>query len=250
MKKLINGILEFHKNIRPSYRETFAKLALGQAPDALLVACSDSRVAPNLFASTQPGDLFVIRNAGNLIPPYGGDGRPANETSEAAAIEFSVLRLSVIDIVICGHSECGAMRMLIDQDKETPPPHIGGWLKHGQGALRRLREGARMNANLEIHNHLSQLNVLEQLEHLRSYPIVRERILSNRLRLHAWWFDIREAEVLTYDELSGRFVTMTEAEAEGILERVEAAKEGRAQGAVARPRKPKSARGRGPIRKR
>jgi carbonic anhydrase len=221
LKKLIAGILEFHKNIRPNYRETFARLALGQAPDALLVACSDSRVAPNLFASTQPGDMFVIRNPGNLIAPCGRKAHPTNGTSEAAAIEFTLTRLSVTDMVICGHSECGAMRALLDQDKETPPPHIRSWLTHGQGALRRLRDGARMNADLELHNHLSQLNVLEQLDHLRTYPAVRVRLKERRLRLHAWWFDIREAEVLAYDEHAGRFMTMTEDYAEWILDRAE-----------------------------
>ena len=221
MKKLILGILEFHKNIRPNYRETFARLALGQSPDALLIACSDSRVAPNLFASTQPGDMFVIRNAGNLIPPSADALRSTAGSAEAAAIEFTTLFLNVTDIIVCGHSECGAMRALLEEKPEPPTPHLRAWLMHGQGALRKLRQGARMNAELPLHNHLSQLNVLEQLDHIRSYPVVRDRLRDKRLRLHAWWFDIREAEVLTLDVSSRRFVTMTETEAEGILERLE-----------------------------
>src|SRR5262245_64200108 len=101
MKKLVKGIIEFRKNVLPSYREKFAQLALGQSPDALFVACSDSRVVPNLFASTDPGDLFVVRNVGNMIPASHGDcGHSSADESEAAAIEFALLNLNVSDIVI------------------------------------------------------------------------------------------------------------------------------------------------------
>src|SRR5579871_2549496 len=109
MRKLIRGIVDFRKNVRASVKETFAQLALGQRPDTLFIACSDSRVVPNLFASSDPGDLFVIRNVGNLIPPCGERGHSASDESEAAAIEFALTALPVTDIVVCGHSECGAM---------------------------------------------------------------------------------------------------------------------------------------------
>src|SRR5271167_657987 len=101
MKKLVKGILDFRKNVRPGYQKTFAKLALGQSPDTLFFACSDSRVAPNVFASTDPGDLFVIRNVGNIIPACGGDhGRSTADESEAAAIEFAITNLGVTDVII------------------------------------------------------------------------------------------------------------------------------------------------------
>src|SRR5436190_3831044 len=112
MKKLIQGIVEFRQNVRPDYRDRFARLALGQAPDTLFIACSDSRVVPNLFASADPGDLFVIRNVGNLVAPAGSDGISPSDASGAAAIEFSLINLAVTDIVVCGHSECGAMHAL------------------------------------------------------------------------------------------------------------------------------------------
>src|SRR5437764_10442024 len=112
MKKLIHGILDFRKNVLPSRREKFAQLAIGQAPDVLFITCSDSRVAPNWFASTDPGELFVVRNIGNLVPPCGLDGRAEGETSVAAAIEFSQALPSVKDIVICGHSGCGAIHAI------------------------------------------------------------------------------------------------------------------------------------------
>ena len=220
MKRLIRGIVEFRKKVRPGYRETFARLALGQSPDALLIACSDSRVAPNLFASTEPGDLFVIRNPGNLIAPCGEDGRSTSDESEAAAIEFSLLALDVSDVIVCGHSECGAMRILAEGMRDLPAPHLHAWLRHAEGALREIRDGARMNADLEIHNHLSQLNVLRQLDHLRTYLVVRDRLAAGKLRLHAWWFDIAQAEVSAYEEQAGRFVVIDEAEAERLLERL------------------------------
>ena len=220
MKKLIRGIVEFRKKLRPEYRETFARLALGQSPDALLIACSDSRVVPNLFASTEPGDLFVLRNAGNMIAPCAEDGRSVADESEVGTIEFAVHGLKVGDIIVCGHSECGAMRALVEGKRDLPVPHLYSWLRHAEGALKKIQEGGRMNAELSLHNHLSQLNVLHQLEHLRTYPFIRERVAAGKLRLHAWWFDIAQAEVQNYDERQKRFVVIDEAEAERILARL------------------------------
>ncbi|HLY12584.1 MAG TPA: carbonic anhydrase [Planctomycetota bacterium] len=219
MRKLIRGIIDFRKNRRPGYQETFARLALGQAPDALFIACSDSRVAANLFASTEPGDLFVIRNVGNLIPRANESGVPDRDSSVAAAIEFSSIGLKVRDIVVCGHSECGAMKALAEG--RDVAPSLQSWLTHAEVPLRKLQAGARMKADLSPHNHLSQLNVLEQLDHLRSYPIIRDRIREGSLRLNAWWFDIAQAEVLAYEEAADRFVVIDEAEGARLLERLD-----------------------------
>jgi carbonic anhydrase len=220
VKKLIRGIVEFRRTLRPEYRETFARLALGQSPDALLIACSDSRVVPNLFASTEPGDMFVLRNAGNIISPCAEDGRSVSDESEAGAIEFAAFALHVPDIIVCGHSECGAMRMLVEGKRDLPAPHLYSWLRHAEAPLKRVQDGARMNAELSLHNHLSQFNVLHQLAHLRTYPFVRERIAAGKLRLHAWYFDIAQAEVQNYDERAKRFVVIDEAEAQRILARL------------------------------
>jgi len=222
VRKLIQGIVDFREKVRPGYRETFARLALGQAPDALLIACSDSRVAPNLFASTEPGDLFVIRNVGNLIAPCGKDGRSMSDEGEAAAIEFATSALRVSDIIVCGHSECGAMRALLEKTRNPETPHLYSWLGHAEPALRAVQSGARMPAELPLHNHLSQFNVLRQLDHLRTYPRIEERLQAGRLRLHAWWFDIAQAEILNYDEGARRFVVLDEAEARRLLARLEA----------------------------
>ncbi len=220
MRKLIQGIVDFRKKVRPSYRETFAKLALGQSPDALLIACSDSRVAPNVFASTEPGDVFVIRNAGNIIAPCGDDGRSLSDESEAAAIEFAILALDVANIIVCGHSECGAMRILADGKTDLNAPHLHDWLRHAKGARHDVEGGGEMARDLPAHNRISQYNVLHQLNHLRTYPVVRQQIDAGRLRLHGWWFDIAQAEVLAYDEERKKFVIIDDAEAERLYTRL------------------------------
>src|SRR5947207_12600155 len=123
MKKLVRGILDFRNHLQPSQRENFARLALGQAPDTLFVTCSDSRVAPDVFASTDPGDLFVIRNVGNLVAPCGGDhGLSIADESEAAAIEFAVSNLGITEIIVCGHSECAAMQALTRGREKVETP--------------------------------------------------------------------------------------------------------------------------------
>jgi len=208
MRKLIAGIAEFRRNVRPAYRERFAQLALGQAPDCLFFACSDSRVVPNLFASTDPGDLFVVRNVGNLVPPCAPDGRSAADLSEAAAIEFALLTLPVRDIVVCGHSECGAMKALCEGGAPDAAPNLGDWLNVGRGSLARLERAGRVGEGLATHNRLSQINVLQQIEHLRSYPLVAAREREGRLELHAWWFELATAEVLAFDADSGSFLPL------------------------------------------
>jgi carbonic anhydrase len=221
MKKLIRGIVDFRKNVRAGYKDVFARLALGQRPDTLFIACSDSRVVPNLFASSDPGDLFVVRNVGNLIPPCGAPERRAGENSAAAAIEFGLDALPITDIIVCGHSECGAMRALAGGRDQLELPYLKGWLRHAEGSLRRLDSALPGDAHLERHNRLSRVNVLEQLEHLKTYPAVHERIQAGRLRLHGWWFDIKEADVYEYGAEDGGFRLIDEDYAQILLQRAE-----------------------------
>ncbi len=221
MKKLIQGIVAFRQNVRPNYREKFAQLALGQAPDTLFIACSDSRVVPNLFASTDPGDLFVIRNVGNLIGPAGVDRLSTSEAPEAAAIEFALCNLPVTDIIVCGHSECGAMRALLNGRDRVEPFHLRSWLRHGEAALERLERNTGADPSLARHNQLSQLNVLCQIDHLKTYPLVRERVQEGRLRLHGWWFEIKNADVYAYEDSAGRFVLIDEIYGRRLLEKFE-----------------------------
>jgi carbonic anhydrase len=221
MKKLIQGILEFRNKVLPGYRETFAKLALGQRPDSLFVACSDSRVVPNLFASSDPGDLFVVRNVGNLIPPCPASGKMERDKGAGAAVEFAVQALEVKNIVVCGHSECGAMLALLQDEPDANLPRLESWLKYGTGALEKLQNGISLDRNLSRHDQLSQLNVLEQMQHLLSFPEVKKRIGEKQLQIHGWWFDIRHADVYAYEAEENRFLLIDEAEAERIIKRME-----------------------------
>ncbi len=221
MKKLVKGIVEFRQNALPSYREKFASLALGQRPDTLFIACSDSRVVPNLFASTDPGDLFVIRNVGNLIPRAGDDGHSLADESEAAAIEFAILNLGVTDIIVCGHSECGAMHAILDGRDRVQAPNLRAWLRHGEETLGSAAQGAISCdcTGLSPVNELSQKNVIEQMEHLKTYPAVRERLAAGKLQINGWWFELSTADVYAYEEALGKFTLIDEEEAERILAR-------------------------------
>ncbi len=216
MKKLVDGIVEFRQKLLPNYREKFARLAHAQNPDSLFITCSDSRVAPNWFASTDPGDLFVIRNVGNLIPSCGENGHSTADESEAAAIEFAIINLGVSDIIVCGHSDCGAMHALMKGREKIEAPNLRAWLRHGEPTLARM---PATKTGLNPVNTLSQLNVLQQLEHLKSYPIVHERLETNRLKLHGWWFELSTANVYTFDESVSAFVLIDEKHAERQAEK-------------------------------
>lgn len=219
MKKLVHGIVKFRRDVLPNYRDTFARLALGQAPDALYIGCSDSRVAVNVFASTDPGDLFVVRNVGNLVPPCDENGQSTADESEAAAIEFALGTLNVSDIIICGHSECGAMQALVAGREKLSTPNLKAWLRHGEPSLVKLGSLNGKFGDLKIHNKLSQISVLQQLEHLKTYPIIQKRIAENKLTLHAWWFELSKADVYAYEEELKQFVLIDENEAQRILKK-------------------------------
>jgi carbonic anhydrase len=135
--------------------------------------------------------------------------------SEGAALEFSVLSLKVTDLIVCGHSECGAMRALVDGREKLDLPHMRSWLRHAEQALERFRSGTKTSDGLAPHNQVGQLNVLLQLEHLRSYPFIREAEDAGRLALHAWWFDIAGADVFEWSGDSGTFVLVTETSRSG-----------------------------------
>lgn len=221
MKKVIRGIVEFRKTGTADQRALFAQLALGQKPDTLFTACSDSRVAVNVFASTDPGDLFVVRNVGNMIPPADVDGLSLGDVSEPAAIEFALGGLNVSDIVVCGHSDCGAMKALLaGRHTVLGAPNLKRWLRSGERALQRLRSGEVLDETIAEVNQLSQLNVLQQLEHLKTYPLVKERLERGQVRLHGWWFDIAAAEVRAYEPDFKKFVAIDSKYAERLLERV------------------------------
>lgn len=218
MKKLIQGIVDFRAGLTKESRELFAQLALGQKPDALFIACSDSRVVPNLFASKNPGDLFVMRNIGNLVPAASsGHG----DDSASAVIELSVQVLNVSNIIVCGHSECFAMQTLLNNNADSKCcPHFASWLKHGKGAMDKMKKGVDFDPSLSKHNQVSQANVLQQMENILSYPFVKERVKKGELRVHGWWFDIAQADVYCYEQDQNKFVLIDEKEAKLILARL------------------------------
>ena len=219
MRKLIKGIIAFRQTIHKNYKKLFKRLASGQSPDTLFIACSDSRVVPNLFASSNPGELFVFRNIGNLIPPCDKEGVTLSDESEAAAIEYAVLYLSVSSIIICGHSECGAMQALINDRSKIEAPNLNSWLRHGDVAFQKLKSSVALDSTLTEHNQLSQLNVLQQIEHVKTYPLVQKQIQAGKLRLHGWWFDIAKADVYHYEDNLKQFTLIDEKGAKKILQK-------------------------------
>ena len=203
MNKLIRGIIEFRATRRNGFARTFERLALGQTPDALFIACSDSRMAVNVFASSDPGDLFVLRNVGNLVPPYDNPGAAGT----AAAVDFAVDRLKVRDIIVCGHSDCGAMHAHCKGHQNLPDGPLKTWLEMG---------ATGDGAGLDI-SEASRRNVLAQLEHLEHYPSVRTAMETRNLGLHGLWFDIKPMDVLYYEKPAGKWTVLDSVDGERIL---------------------------------
>jgi carbonic anhydrase len=206
MQKLVDGIHQFQHNIFSSQRELFERLAKGQNPETLFITCSDSRINPNLLTQTEPGELFILRNAGNIIPPYG-----ACFGGEAATIEYAVSILNVKDIIVCGHSLCGAMSGLLDPESLEGMPAVKSWLAHAEATrrimdrnYRHLEGTARLTAAVEE-------NVLVQLENLRTHPAVAVGISCGNLKLHGWVYKIETGQVFAFDPGQGQFGPLTEA---------------------------------------
>ena len=222
MRKLIEGIVEFREKMLPHYAKQFSKLALAQTPDALFITCSDSRVVPDLLASTHPGDLFIMRNVGNLIPPATPDGISTGDLSEASAIEYALLVLKVANIVVCGHSECDAMKAVHTRSAKLKAPNLDKWLYHASNAAFRLEQEGPLDDGLKPHDQLSQLNVLVQIEHLMTYPIVRQEVTAGALVLSGWWFDIATGDMYAYERASRSFKVIDRAMAERMTSRLAA----------------------------
>lgn len=207
MQKLIRGLHSFQSNIFRSNREFFENLAHGQTPETLFITCSDSRVNPNLITQTQPGELFIIRNAGNIVPPHG-----PLFGGEAAGIEYAVGALKVRDIIVCGHSHCGAMKALLNRQDVKDLPAVAAWLNHAEATFRimsqnytHLKDAALLTATVEE-------NVLVQIENLRTQPAVAAALSRGTLRLHGWVYKIETGEVFAFDPEHGQFLPLKTAE--------------------------------------
>lgn len=205
MQQLVSGIHRFQQRIFRPRRELFERLAHHQEPDALFITCSDSRISPNLITQTGPGDLFVLRNAGNLVPPHG-----AASGGEGATIEFAVGKLNIEDIIICGHSRCGAMKALLDPDALADLPSMRQWMSHAEATRRIIQEKYADLRGEDLLTATVEENVLVQLENLRTHPLVAARLAQNRLKLHAWVYELETGEMFAFDPDAGQFVPLTE----------------------------------------
>jgi carbonic anhydrase len=204
---LLTGAREYHASTAGRIRSLMSRLAHRQEPTSLFITCADSRVVPNIITASGPGDLFTVRNVGNLVPR---NGDPLPDDSVGAAVEYAVEVLEVPSIVVCGHSHCGAMKALLDDAQREPGEPATGrlqrWLRHGEASM--VRAGrARLAAATapEALRTLAQANVVQQLEHLLGYPAVRRRVAEGRLELTGMYFDLETAQVHVLDATTGEF---------------------------------------------
>ena len=215
MEKLIQGIHRFQETYFRSNAELFSRLSRGQNPETLFITCSDSRVVPDLITQTNPGDLFVIRNAGNLVPSH----LSTPDSGEAATIEYAVGVLKVKDIIVCGHTGCGAMHALMNPETLENLPRFRNWLGHAWTT----REIVKNRYQCETPDALSRVtaeeNVLVQLGHLRSHPTVAAALDRGELKLHGWMFKIETGQVFAYSPVGGQFQPIEQLATAQVLSR-------------------------------
>ena len=199
MQRLIEGVHKFRTDAFGNYRKLFRKLSQeGQNPHTLFITCSDSRVLAELITQSKPGDLFVVKNVGNIVPPANVRG---DTNSTAAAIEFAVATLRVSDIVICGHSQCGAITAMLGKNPvSNSTPHLRDWLNLAAPVLETLkRDYTHLHETTARETAAAEENVLFGLDNLHSYSCVQERLMDGTLRLHGWFFKIATAELFAFD---------------------------------------------------
>lgn len=193
---LLAGCRSYRSRVVEADGKRFEELARGQSPKVTLLTCSDSRIDPGLLTDTRPGDLFVIRNAGNIVPEHGGESG-----GEVASLEFAVKVLNTEHIVVCGHSDCGAMKGLLAPAKCAPLTHVSSWVRQAQGALVAL-EGVDADPEHRL-ERVTLANVRLQLENLRRLDFVREAEAAGKLSLHGWYHDFAAGAVRLLDAATG-----------------------------------------------
>jgi carbonic anhydrase len=205
VQQLVAGVHQFRHEVFRQQKELFERLASGQNPQTLFITCSDSRIDPNLITHTDPGDLFVLRNAGNIVPAYG-----AGSGGEVATIEFAVTGLEVSDIVICGHSHCGAMKGLLHPEYLTDMPSVAEFLRHAEATRRIVKSKyAHLLGEPKLDAAIEE-NVLVQLENLQTHPAVAAALVAGKLKLHAWVYDIASGDVFAFDDHAEQFIPLGE----------------------------------------
>jgi carbonic anhydrase len=190
VEKFLGGISHFQKHVYPKHQDLFEKLALGQRPDALFITCADSRIDPTLITQTKPGELFICRVIGNIVPPY-----PEAIGGVSATIEYAVGVLEVPVVIVCGHTDCGVMKGALNPEALAEYPNVTHWLRY---------------AKVDHHDLLvlTEHNVVAQLNNLRSHPTVAARLKEGDLALHGWVYHIGPGTVTAYDEASERFLPL------------------------------------------
>ncbi len=213
MDHVISGVAKFQREVFPGKKAAFKKLANGQNPEVLFITCADSRIDPNLVTQTEPGELFICRNAGNIVPPH------SNETGGmTASIEFAVAALGVSHIVICGHTDCGAMKGAINPEGLEGLPHVKEWLGHCRSATEVVKEKCGCTSlGAEHVEQVTEENVLQQLQHIRTHPSVAAKLATGQIKLHGWVYHIASGKIMCYDETSREFTEMDKAYAEESL---------------------------------
>ncbi|WP_426285020.1 carbonic anhydrase [Luteibacter sp. E-22] len=201
---LLRGVEDFSHKVFPERQHLFDELAEGQSPHTLFITCADSRVVPEMITQTQPGELFVCRNIGNIVPGYG-----EMLGGVSAVVEYAVMVLGVRHIVICGHTDCGAMKGLLNPDSTKDLPTVEAWLRNAQAAksavfARKLEGAEAMQAVIEE-------NVRLQLTHVRTHPAVAAALANDAITLQGWVYDIGDGTVSILDEAANRFLPLAEA---------------------------------------
>jgi len=205
LNRLIDGVRRFQQQAFPQRSELFQELASGQEPHTLFITCADSRISPGLITQTQPGELFVCRNIGNVVPAYG-----EMMGGVSAVVEFACTALNVSDIVICGHSDCGAMKALLNPNSAELKrmPTVRSWLRNADAARSVVEVTHPELEGDALVQALVEQNVSTQLGHLRTHPSVAARLAQGNLKLHGWVYGIGSGSVSVLDEASGRMVPL------------------------------------------
>ncbi len=208
MQQLFDGVHKFRHEAFGQYKTLFKKLSsAGQNPHTLFITCCDSRVLAELITQSKPGDLFVVKNIGNIVPPSSAVG---STNSTAAAIEFAVQILGVNDIVVCGHSQCGAITALLDDmTSKDQMPHLCEWLTIASPVRDVIEKKYEYLQDQDRYTAAAQENVLFSLENLHTYPCVTKRLNDQSLRLHGWFFKIATAELFAYDPSKKQFEALS-----------------------------------------
>jgi carbonic anhydrase len=205
MQRYVNGIKKFQQEVFPAHRQLFADLAAGQKPSVLFITCGDSRIVPDLMMQTKPGELFILRNAGNIIPSYS-----ENSGGVTATIEYAVVALNIPNIVVCGHSNCGAMNAILHPEQLNGMDRVSQWLRHSDAAARVVTENYTELCDSERLEILAKENVIAQIENLKTHAPVAARLARGAVNVYGWYYDIRTGDVQAYDAAVGDFVPLDE----------------------------------------